>query len=92
MTKDKQIDEMAKVLREAPTGGVKEDFTIVTMGERFTDYFIRIIAAHLVSQGYRKASDVAEDIVRMLRAAGINEWRYPIVADIKKKYTEGEGI
>lgn len=47
-------------------------------------------AEFLVELGYAKASEVAEDIVRMLRAAGINEWRYPIVADIKKKYLESE--
>ena len=46
-----------------------------------------LFAMKLYDDGYRKASDVAEDIIRMLRAAGINEWRYPIVADIKKKYT-----
>jgi hypothetical protein len=35
--------------------------------------------------------DVAEDIIRMLRAAGINEFRYPVVAKIKEKYMEGKG-
>lgn len=44
------------------------------------------IGKALYAKGYRRASDVVEDIIRMLRAGGINEWRYPIVADIKKKY------
>ena len=42
----------------------------------------------ILNAGYRKASDVAKDIIRILRAAGINEHRYPVVAEIKKKYME----
>lgn len=44
----------------------------------------------ILNAGYRKASYVAEDIIRMLRAGGITEWRYPIVAEIKKKYMVGK--
>lgn len=44
------------------------------------------ISKKLYNAGYRKASDVAEDIIRTLRAAGINEWRYPVIAELKKKY------
>ena len=62
-SKDKQIEEMVKDLGTAPTGIVKEDFTIGTMAEKFNDGFIRTIAAHLVSQGYRKASEVALEVV-----------------------------
>lgn len=47
------------------------------------------IGKALYAKGYRRASDVVEDVIRILRAAGINEWRYPVVAEIKKKYTEG---
>lgn len=75
MNKDKQIEEMAK------------DIEVISNGN-YIDFYKT--AKILVEKGYRKASEVAEDIVRMLRAAGINEWRYPIVADIKKKYTESE--
>ena len=84
MNIDKAIDEMRHLADE--------------MGKAIsTEYEKRVLAderkleAVLKENGWRKASDVAEDIIRMLRAAGINEWRYPIVADIKKKYTEGEG-
>ncbi len=59
------------------------------------------IGKALAAKGYCKASEVVEDIIRILRAAGINEWRYPVVAELKKKYigkdtnvttnTEGEG-
>lgn len=45
-----------------------------------------IIGTVVYRKGYRKASDVAEDIIRILRAAGINEHRYPVIAEIKKKY------
>lgn len=76
MNRGKQIEEMAKDL---------ENHTCMSQFQS------EIASRMLYNAGYRKASDVAEDIIRMLRAAGINEWRYPIVADIKKKYLEGEG-
>ena len=47
-------------------------------------------AEKLNAKGYRKASEIAEDIIRILQAAGINEHRYPVIAELKKKYT-GEG-
>lgn len=36
--------------------------------------------------GYRKASDIAGDIIKTLRAAGITESRYPVIAELKRKY------
>ena len=73
MNRAKQIEEMASIIY----AGKSINISCVDVAEA------------LYNSGYRKVSDVAEDIIRMLRAAGINEWRYPIVADIKKKYTEG---
>jgi hypothetical protein len=78
MNRDMHIEEMARVIHN--TGSYN------TLYERDSNW----LAQDLYNSGYRKASEVAEDIVRMLRAAGINEWRYPIVAEIKKKYTESE--
>ena len=82
MTKDKQITEIANDL----------NMHCCSLAEQFCGEMScnACITNWLYYAGYRKASEVAEDIIRMLRAAGINEWRYPIVADIKKKYLEGE--
>ena len=73
------IEEMAKDIKVA-----HDEQRYLT-----SDKSIKAISEHLYDAGYRKSTEVAEDILRMLRAAGINEWRYPIVADIKKKYMEG---
>ena len=56
MNKGKQIEEIFKDISNAPTGGVKEDFTISTLKDRFCDSFIRILAGHIYSAGYRKQS------------------------------------
>ena len=82
MNRDKQIEEMIDVIELMPW-----KMTHDRVGCRITNS--RELAAYFYHEGYRKASEVAEDIIRMLRAAGISEWRYPIVADIKKKYMEG---
>ena len=57
----------------------------------YWDGYIAALKAVSDESGYRKASEVAEDIIRILRAAGINEHRYPVIAKLKKNYTEGEG-
>lgn len=79
MTKEKQIEEMAEILWEYSR---TRDDDAIALGESLAEY--------LIDKGYCKASEVAEDIIRMLRAAGINEFRYPIVAEIKKKYIQSE--
>ena len=84
MSRDKQISEMTKDLCDIQCNGMR-----CNVCETGCEH--RMLAEALYNAGYRKASDVAEDIIRMLRAAGINEFRYPIVADIKKKY-ESEDI
>ena len=84
MTRDKQIEEMAKITCLCNAGGFCEcDGKPCDL-----DCSEGKAMARLYNAGYRKSADVAEDIIRMLRAGGINEWRYPVVAEIKKKYTE----
>lgn len=82
---DKQIEKMAKIIADCK---VLLRGDIIWKDEDVSDDLALCIARVLNEEGYRKASEVAEDIVRMLRAGGITEWRYPIVADIKKKYLE----
>ncbi|MBQ3015278.1 MAG: hypothetical protein IJD79_00700 [Clostridia bacterium] len=76
MNKNNQIQEMAKVLYESDNKR-----NVVICG-------VETVAEDIYNAGYRKASEVAEDIIRILRAAGINEHRYPVIAELKKKYTE----
>jgi transcription elongation factor Elf1 len=54
MDKEQQVIEIFKDLCNAPTGSVKEDFTIGTLKESHTGLFIRILAGHLVSLNYHK--------------------------------------
>ena len=35
----------------------------------------------------KKVSEVAREIIDILKSAGIDEWRYPVIAELKKKYT-----
>ena len=48
----------------------------------------RSIATDLYEAGYRKASEVAKEIFAELKTVMIDEWRYPIIAALKKKYLE----
>ena len=63
MDKDKQIAEIFKALSDVPVGGVKEDFTISTMKDKYTDMFICTIAKHLVASDYCKRSEVVQEIL-----------------------------
>lgn len=47
-------EELARDLSSAPTGAVHEDFTDATVGERFSDTFMRRVAEHLVKLGWMK--------------------------------------
>ena len=51
------MKEMFKDLCHAPTGGVKEDFTIGVLSDSHTDLFIRTIAGHLIAHGWHKQID-----------------------------------
>jgi hypothetical protein len=92
MTEDKQIEEMVIALTESQHEFDKAWHECLHNGGKLPERENVFYAKYLVeNKGYRKASAVAEDIVRMLRAAGINEFRYPIVAKIKEKYMEDKG-
>ena len=82
MNKDKQIDEMAKDLY---------GMSIDTMID------CEYVAEELIAKGYRKASDVAEEIFaeidKLLAVDRNGEANLDVraLAELKKKYTEGEG-
>ena len=41
--------------------------------------------------GYKQGkADCAREIIDILKSAGINKWRYPVIHDIENKYTESE--
>ena len=51
---DNQLEAMFKDIAEAPTGGVDENFNIRPLKDQFSDMFIRILAGHLVANGWVK--------------------------------------
>lgn len=57
MSREKQIDEMAKDVASTPIGTVKPDLTLTEMGEVYKGEFILRIAKHLYTEGYRKIPD-----------------------------------
>jgi formamidopyrimidine-DNA glycosylase len=57
MSKEKQIDEMAKDVASTPIGTVKPDLTLTELGEVYENTFIMKIAKHLYNEGYRKQSE-----------------------------------
>jgi hypothetical protein len=78
MNRDKQIDEMRNDVEHIHRCFLEDDY----------DHFDEYIAVRLFEKGYRKASDVASEIIDILKSVGIDEWRYPVIAEIKNKYTE----
>ena len=48
------IKELFNDIAEAPTGGVDENFNIRPLKDQFSDMFIRILAGHLVANGWVK--------------------------------------
>ena len=113
--RDKQIDDLAEKIRE-----IKEYITDrcgTTYGERYvTVSHSERIAKHLLDASYRKASDVADELINtalskiqiMISAIKAQEESGNIsefnggaktaleivlkdLAELKKKYTEGEG-
>ena len=94
MTRDKQIEKMAKDISKKQQGGwrfVIDDYT--------TDVDNEKLAEHLYNADYRKASEVAreifEEIDRMIYRL-LNDRHYIVgdmcyeVEELKKKYTESE--
>ena len=51
---DKQIALLFKDIASAPTGGVDSDFNIRPLNEQLSDAFIKILAGHLIANGWRK--------------------------------------
>ena len=92
LNKKKQIEEMARIPEsEMGMSGYSKfswklwEAGLCTMAKaEIADRIMR-------NMGYRKASEVAEEIFAELDKAGIFAYRYPIIAELKKKYTEGEG-
>jgi hypothetical protein len=106
MGSDKQIEEIAKVIKSSLDGLGSGNFNF-TGGEIST-----MFAEALYNAGYRKIYDdhqrqctcyalgcqmaeglkkkVAREIIDILKSAGVDEWRYPVIAELKKKYTERE--
>jgi hypothetical protein len=81
LNRNKQIDEIAKILCGMKNGcdGCMWDKSIC---------YERNDAEEIYNAGYRKASDVAREIFEELKKAGITEQRYPVIAEVRKKYTE----
>ena len=78
MNRDKQIDEMRNDVEHIHRCFLENDY------EHLDEY----IAVRLFEKGYRKASDVASEIIAILKSVGIDEWRYPVIAELKKMYLE----
>lgn len=87
MSRDEQIEEMAKDIEEAR---IKATDTTNSMNYGFGGWY----AKELYTKGYRKATDVAEEIfAEIWRAVIIDIPEYSdcrkAFNELKKKYTEG---
>ena len=51
------LEQLIVDLGTAPTGGVDEDLKIVPMSEQMSEYFIQIVAKHLVKLGYKRVEE-----------------------------------
>ena len=51
MTEKELYNKLEEIVCSAPIGGVKEDFTIKTLGEIFTDIAIKTLVSHLMETG-----------------------------------------
>ena len=80
MSRDKPMEEMAKILADVDPFPNRNPFSI---------FGWKKFASALYKAGYRKSTDVAEEIFAELKKVMIDEYRYPIIAELKKKYTEG---
>ena len=93
MNRNEQIEEMVEVIR-------KKTFSCQQECEWYKEWLCvencelyeanEQICTVLYEAGYRKASEVAKEIFTELKTVMIDEWRYPIIAELKKKYLEGE--
>ena len=94
MSRDKQIEEMAKVISKKQQGGwrfVIDDYT--------TDVGNEELAEYLYNAGYRKASEVAREIFEQIddtmelicAMTGVDVVLFGRYAELKKMFMEGEG-
>ena len=83
MNRNERIEDMARVYEEAR---YRASETLGRMNEGAAKWY----AKAFYEADYRKASEVAKEIFAELKTVMIDEWRYPIIAELKKKYTEGE--
>lgn len=90
MNKEKQIEEMANIINEMDEPNAHYYDENLEQHEAFADCFT--IAKHLYEKGYRKASEVVEEVFEWLEEKGflnIEVWAIQEVKDaLKKKYTE----
>ena len=93
MSRDKQIEEMAKVIKSSLDGLGSGNFTF--SGDGISTMF----AEALYNAGYRKSSEVAREIfeeIDPLLDKYMNDANYSTgeiiydLAELKKKYTESE--
>lgn len=89
MSRDKQIDEMCRVLCQNAFCSV-EDWADCTLRNGFCGR-CKMIAQTLYANGYRKASDVEREILAEVREFYMRDDRYAALErSVKKKY-ESEG-
>lgn len=50
-SEDELFNKLEEIVCSAPIGGVKEDLTIKTLGEIFSDMAIKTLVSHLVKNG-----------------------------------------
>ena len=93
MRRDKQIEEMAKLIHEAENNrcyhfGCRECKFGYKDDELCTE---KVTAEYLLDNGYRKASEIFEEIKKRLvfNTYGIATISEQTFAELKKKYTEG---
>ena len=51
MTENELYNKLEEIVCSAPIGGVKEDLTIKTLGEIFSDMAIKTLVSHLMENG-----------------------------------------
>jgi hypothetical protein len=76
---NKQIEDMRKDIYEC-------DPTECYFGDQCEKCPRTEITKALYEQGYRRQSDTAREIFAELKTVMIDEYRYPIIEEIKKKY------
>lgn len=84
MSIEKQIDTLRNDLMKSEFWTFDEETARFELDRHKT-------AKNLHRKGYRLASDVAREILDTIKSSGIDRYRYPVIAEIEKKYTEGEG-